>query len=345
MPLNKDLLLRYKILDECFRDTFNYYDMNLLYKIVNKEVMLVYDKTVSKRSIQNDVKRLQYPPYNVEFDEELRKMNYYRYADPDFKLEIVQSLSKREQTAIQETIKLLRPIVEDVEKSTPLQYYMHLCLQHIANGNTIDFDFPSVDFENNELLAGMEHFDQLVQSVINKQPLKIIYRAYHSKTDLEFKIHPYLLKQYNGRWYLLSHTEGYNNISNYPIDRIRKIKIWKTAFKQPVIDLKEHFRYTIGVSVTNTPIERIVLKISNSRYPYVETKPFSEEQKIVSYDNENHFITFPMRINKEFVSQLLSFGCDIEVIEPEILRDDIKEQVKKMNQKYIAVQKDCMEEV
>ena len=168
MPLNKDQLLRYTILDECFRDKFNYYDMNLLHKIVNREVKRVYDKTVSKRSIQCDVNKLQYSPYNVEFDEDLRKMNYYRYADPDFRLDMVQSLSKREQTAIQKTVKLLRPIVDNVEESTPLQHYMYLCLQHIANGNAISFDFPSVSFENNGLLAGMEHFDQLAQCVMNR---------------------------------------------------------------------------------------------------------------------------------------------------------------------------------
>ena len=173
MPLNKDKILRYKVLDECFRDTANYYNMNRLHQAVNREVMRVYDKTVSIRTIQEDVKILQYSPYNVVFDEDLYKQRYYRYADPDFKLNIVQSLSKSEQSAIRDTIKLLRPKVGDFEKATPLHYYMYLCLQNIAIGNTLTFDFPSVEFENNGELAGMNNFEELAKCVMNKQPIII----------------------------------------------------------------------------------------------------------------------------------------------------------------------------
>ena len=132
MPLNKDKILRYSVLDKCFQDTANYYNMNRLHQAVNREVMRVYDKTVSIRTIQEDVKILQFSPYNVVFDDDLREQRYYRYADPDFKLNIVQSLSKSEQSAIRDTIKLLRPKVGDFEKATPLHYYMYLCLQNIA---------------------------------------------------------------------------------------------------------------------------------------------------------------------------------------------------------------------
>ena len=345
MPLNKDKILRYKVLDECFRDTANYYNMNRLHQAVNREVMRVYDKTVSIRTIQEDVKILQFSPYNVVFDEDLGKQKYYRYADPDFKLECVDSLSKREQSAIRDTIELLRPIVGDVEEATPLQYYMNLCLQNIANGNKVSFDIPSVIFENNGQLAGMEHFAPLAQHVMNRQPLKITYRPFNSNNDLIFKIHPYLLKQYNGRWFLVAQAEGFDYFGTYPIDRIRKVELWKKAFQPPVTDIYEYFRDNTGVTVTDKPIERIVLKISNTRYPYVETKPFSEKQKIVSHDAENHIISFPMRINREFEALLLSFGDDLEVLEPQSLRDMMAEIIIAMGKKYSVAQKDCTEGV
>ena len=153
------------------------------------------------------------------------------------------------------------------------------------------------------------------------------------------------MKQYNGRWYLIAQAEGVEQLHVYPIDRIKKVELWKKSFKPPVIDLKEHFENTSGVSVSADPVERIVLKINNSRYPYVETKPFSEEQKIVSHDAENHVIVFPMRINKELVSTLLSFGDDLEVLEPQCLRGKMAEKIKAMNEKYASAQKDCTEEV
>lgn len=353
MPLNKDKILRYKVLDECFRDTANYYNMNRLHQAVNREVMRVYDKTVSIRTIQEDVKVLQFSPYNVVFDDDLREQRYYRYADPNFKLNIVQSLSKSEQSAIRDTIKLLRPKVGDFEKATPLHYYMYLCLQNIAIGNTLTFDFPSVEFENNGELAGMNNFEELARCVMNKQPIIITYCPFWTEEKLVFKVHPYLLKQYNGRWYLISHPEGVDyQIATHPIDRIRDVKLWKKAFIPPSMDMREYFNYTTGVTIDDSPVERIVLKISNSRYKYVETKPFGEDQKEVRHDEkynvideEYHIIKFKMRINKEFVSLLLSFGDDLEVLEPQSLRDMMAEKIIAMGKKYSVAQKDCTDGV
>jgi hypothetical protein len=85
MPLNKDQLLRYQILDRCFGDGSKLYKMSDLVEAVNAEMMDTYCKKVSKRSVQNDVLLLQYEPYNVEFDDDLRKQDYYRYADTSFR--------------------------------------------------------------------------------------------------------------------------------------------------------------------------------------------------------------------------------------------------------------------
>ena len=341
MPQNKDQLLRYKRLDECFRNTSRLYNMHALMDAVNQVMDDVYCKEVSLRTIQNDVKELQFSPYNVEFDEDLRKSGYYRYADTDFKLELVQSLTEHERTAVRETVELLKPIVEDIEDSTPLQQYMYLCLQQLAGGDSLSFEFPSVAFENNGALAGIGNFGELAKAIMNRQPLKISYRSFRSSKAEELKIHPYLLKQYNGRWFLIAATSGYEGISNYALDRILNVKLWKVKYIPAEIDINDYFRHTIGVTVTDSPVEKIVLKISNKRYPYVETKPFSDEQRIVSHDDNYHTISFPMRINREFVSELLSYGDDLEVVEPQNLKALMVEKIDSMQKNYSATQKDC----
>lgn len=341
MPQNKDQLLRYKILDECFRNTSRLYKMRTLLDAVNHQMYDIYCKEVSLRTIQTDVQRLQLSPYCVEFDEDLLKSGYYRYADTDFKLELVQSLTERERTAVRETVDLLKPIVEDIEDSTPLQQYMYLCLQQLAGGDSLSFEFPSVAFENNDALAGIGNFGELAKAIMNRQPLKIFYRSFRSNMAGEKKIHPYLLKQFNGRWYLIAATQGYDGIGPYALDRIMDIKLWNVKYHPAEIDINDYFRHTIGVTVTDSPVERIVLKISNNRYPYVETKPFSDEQRIVAHDDNYHTISFPMRINRELVSELLSYGNDIEVIEPQNLKELMTEKIDSMQKNYSDAQKDC----
>ena len=55
MPVNKNALLRYRILDRCFSDRHHYYDIDELLDRVNEAFLDIYGKTVSLRQIRADI--------------------------------------------------------------------------------------------------------------------------------------------------------------------------------------------------------------------------------------------------------------------------------------------------
>lgn len=341
MPLNKDQILRYRILNACFKDTSHLYDINDLVECCQREMMETYEKGVSKRSVHNDIQKLQYQPYNVEFDEVLRKQHYYRYADTSFNLAVVEDLSPRERTALHDTVEYLRPICEDPDNASPLMQWMFMSLQRLEAGEPIAEKSPCVSFENNNLLAGMGNFNLLLSCVMGRKPVTLRYRSFHSKEAKNINVHPYYLKQYNGRWYLLATPEAHSNIAPYALDRILTVSLWNTEFRPSDVDFDALFADTIGITIDpDSKAEQIVLRIAAKRYPYVETKPFSEKQKIVEKNDQTVTISFPMRVNVELISELLSFGCDIEVLEPLTLRNEIARQVEAARNLYSRVQKD-----
>lgn len=345
MPLNKDQMLRYQILNACFKDTSRLYDINALVECCQKEAMRIYGKSVSKRSVQNDISLLQIEPYNVEFDEELRSLHFYCYADTSFNLAVIVDLSQREKTALHNTVELLRPMCDDPDTVTPLMQWMFMSLQRLEMGKPLADNSLCVAFENNCVLAGMGNFNILLESIMDHRPLILRYRSFKSKEAKNINVYPYFLKQYNGRWYLLAAPDGYDNIAIYALDRIFSVSLWKTKYRPSKVNLNELFADTIGVTINpNTKVERVVLKIEATRYPYVETKPFSEKQRIVYKDQKTVTITFPMRINKELVAEILSFGSDIEVIEPVTLREELTRQTANLYKKYSLVQKDCSQD-
>lgn len=342
MPQNKDQLLRYQVLNDCFKNTSRLYDINTLVECCQKAMQETYGKSVSKRSVQNDIHLLQFSPYNVEFDEKLLKQHYYRYADTTFNLEVVTKLSKREKTALHDTVELLRPMCEDSDNATPLMQWMFMSLQRLEAGIPLTMKSPSVAFENNEALAGMGNFNVLLESIMNHRPITLRYKSFRSSSAKDINVHPYYLKQFNGRWYLIASADGYDSITTYALDRILTVSIWMAKYRPCMVGLDELFSDTIGVTINpHAKVERVVLKIDASRYPYVETKPFSEKQKIVRKDNETVTITFPMRINVELIAEILSFGNHIEVIEPIELRTEIARQISDLHTKYSTVQKNC----
>ena len=340
MPLNKNLILRYQVLNRCFKDTSRLYDINALVECCQAETMRVYGKSVSKRTVFNDLMVLQIEPYNVEFDEELRKMNYYRYADTSFNLEVVENFTQRERTALHKTVEMLRPLCEDADEVNPLMQWMFMSLQRLESGKPLAEKSPCVAFENNGLLAGMGNFNVLLESIMNHQPVTLRYKSFRKQIASDINVHPYFLKQYNNRWYLLATPDGFDNIANYALDRILTVSIWKSEYRPTYIDFDRLYADTIGVSIdSDAKVERVVLKVAAGRYPYIETKPFSERQKVVNREGDAVTISFPMKVNFELMSEILSFGSDIEVISPLSLREKIAQQIAVLGEKYKAVQK------
>ena len=342
MPIDRNKILRYKILNECFRDMSRQYRIGDLLDCVNRELKRYDLNTVSRRTVQKDLQDLQMEPHNVEFDEVLRESNCYRYADTSFSLEVLQ-LTPKDRDALARTIEVLLERYSDPDEQNPQWQWMLTTLQSIADNRPLESAEPYVSFENNEAYSGNVNFATLLESIINRHPVVIRYKPFVQKEAEEYKAHPYYLKQYNSRWFLFAEVEGQEGIWNFALDRILSVRQWKHAYRLPQVDFNDYFSDMIGVSRTaDMHVEPITLKVSNSRYPYVETKPFSEKQRIKTHDGQTHTVTFPMRVNNELVQKLLSFGDDIEVLQPQHLRQRMAAIVEAMKEKYSPAQKDCV---
>ncbi|MBR3488709.1 MAG: hypothetical protein IKH33_05270 [Bacteroidales bacterium] len=65
MPLDRNKLLRYQVLNTCFQDNSRQYRIGDLVDCCNRELRCYDLKEVSKRTVQLDVQTLQAVPYNV----------------------------------------------------------------------------------------------------------------------------------------------------------------------------------------------------------------------------------------------------------------------------------------
>ena len=117
------------------------------------------------------------------------------------------------------------------------------------------------------------------------------------------------------------------------LDRIQEIHLSTIAYVPTEIDFAEYFDDVIGVTVPqDTEPEHILLRFSQHRLPYVLSKPLHHSQKIK--DKEQCIIEITVIPNRELEAQLLWFGDDIEVLQPETLRQQIAEKIAKMHDLY-----------
>lgn len=340
MPINKNANIRYRTLDRCFRDSRRRYFIEDLIDACNDALLSYnFEGGVKRRQIFDDIRFMESDAgYAIELDR-LRdgKRVYYRYQDPSFSIN-QQPLSQAEATQLQQAVMTLTrfrglPQYEWIEEViTNLEHRFNL------NGK----DQSLVCFEQNPLLHGLEHLGILIEAATAHKVLKINYHTYkNGGRDIDFIIHPYYLKQYNNRWFLFGRNEATGQITVIALDRILSLEsVSEIAFIVSDIDFDHYFDTIVGVTIPDDPIVRtIIFRTTEKRYPYIESKPIHPSQRI--FNRKKFMLRIDVAPNLELEQKFLSFGPDIEVIEPKDFREQMKRKVEEAYKKYFDVQVDC----
>jgi len=334
MPINKNALLRYQILDRCFSDRHRRYEIEDLVDKVNDALLDMYGKTVSLRQIRADITymrdRVSYNAPIVAIPIEGRRC-YYTYEDSDFSI-FSSELSVEEVKNLLSTIDMLgryrspkNAWLEEVISSLELRFGIKAKREKI------------VSFEQNEQLKGIEFLSDLIDAIINHQPLKMTYRPYKGD-EQTMVIHPHYMKQYNSRWFLFGledHGEYGMSPVNKALDRIVKFSVAKVPFvENDQIEYETYFDDIVGVTHDrkHPDVEHVVLRFAKERFPYVVSKPIHHSQQIV--DAEEGTLSIDVRINRELEQNIFSFGQQVEVLSPEWFRTQIKEKYKEIIKIY-----------
>ena len=331
MPVDKQVLLRYRVLNRCFRDIFNKYTYDDLVEVCNKYLAKNDKMEVSKRTIQKDIADLQMPPYSIRLDETLKKgrMRAFRYTDTSYSLPIFR-INDNERNKVLDAIRVLD---SKFFEGDPLYEWARTFLMEVEGGLFDDESSSVVSFQSNPDLEGLEHFRGLLQAITNKRVIVLHYSPFKKKA-ISVKVYPYYLKQYNDRWYLIAQGVGFEGYSNYALDRIEGFEEIALPYKEPEYDLYDYFYDVVGVTIPEEPSQKIIIKVYGSSANYVKTKPLHSTQTPVEDGDGYIIVSINVKPNYELDSKILSFGPNMEVLAPASYRSHISEKIKEMNQKY-----------
>lgn len=332
--MNKDKLIRYKVLDQCFRNPVGCFSIQELIEQCSKK--LTYERfsetSIGERTIREDIKDFQ-EVYGAVFDKKLKdgKKKLYRYYDTSFSImpQLFPELSS-EKKMLQQILDMLSGY-EDV----PQYKWLHTFIEQRLNG--VDTDGQSViGFQNNPDLIGMDHFQTLLSAILSKQTILVEYCPYKGNIK-KYDTSPYYLKQYNERWFLVAKVEGHSRLSVFPLDRIVSTCVLHHDFIETDIDFNSYFDDVIGITKDErNPIEDVLIKISHTRYPYIQTKPlhYSQTEIKAMSDEEGVVVRVRIRVNKELEAAILQLGNDVEVLQPNSLRENIANKISSLYLKY-----------
>jgi len=339
MPVNKHALIRYHALDKCFGNRFRRYYIDDLIDACNEAIYEFTGKRdgVKRRQVFADIAFMESPQgWDIPLERipDGRKV-YYRYSKRGFTIND-QPLTDTEIQQLRETIVMLSRF-----KGMPGFEWMDDLLSHLEYRFYAKSDPTAIiGFEQNQYLQGIEYLTPLFNAIVHQQVVRINYQTYRG-TAHSWDIHPYYIKQYNSRWFLFGMNDEFHTITNIPLDRITKLEpTEKRYIPNKDIDFSEYFSDVIGVTIpSDGHVEKVLLRFTPERFPYVVSKPLHESQRIK--DSEQGLIEISVIPNKELESLILSFGNQVEVLSPASLRHQIKEKITDLCKKYSAVQIGC----
>jgi predicted DNA-binding transcriptional regulator YafY len=336
MAINKSALVRYKILDNCFRNPGKRYFLNDLIAEC-ESVLLEIDpesKGISRRQIFEDISFMESKEGWGIVLSRLRdgKKVFYRYADISFSINNMP-LNEVEINQLKAAVDILSQF-----KGMPQFEWINELVPKLKQGfSSNESSSIIMDFDSNQYLRGVEHLGNLYNAIFYKKILSVSYQPFESESPFEIVIHPYFLKQYNNRWFLFGYNEENEKYDwNLAIDRIVEIKENKGKYNENIeIDWQEYFEDIIGVTKpTDAVIENVVLHFAGRTGRYMESKPIHGSQKS-KWLNENLLeVKLELMINYELERLILSYADSVHVIQPLSLAKAVKVRLKEAYTSY-----------
>lgn len=145
---------------------------------------------------------------------------------------------------------------------------------------------------------------------------------------------PYFLKLFRQRWYVVGRAVADNKIKTYALDRMSKVRQADQTFRMPAgFDPAEYFRDAFGIVVTQNEPRRIALRADHRNANYLRDLPLHHSQEEVVHDGFSIFY-YRMRLTQDLLTEILSYGSRIAVLEPPELKAMVATELRNALQHY-----------
>ena len=358
MPTNKNVMTRYKIHDELLSNHYHNYSLDDLTEEVNRRLSEIYPdgNGVVRRTIEKDICYLEYEgPFTVEIerysvssydkDKQKTKMKQcLRYTNPSFSI-FKKEMTLDEEYLLREALSLLGQF--DGLPNLDALEGLRLGLG-IKKDNRKIISFTKNPLEKSNLLG------ELFTAISQQQVIELHYHIFSAFNDVrKVNLYPYLLKEYNRRWYLIAADEKDNKILNFSLDRMdRCVPLPSHKYVPYKGDINKRFEDIIGITLNeNSPVYSILLWANDSSKHYIATKPIHESQCRVSEETAEQlrrkyqeleggdFFQISCKENYELIRELTTFGKDLIVLEPLCIQDKVFERINSLNDEYLRLRK------
>lgn len=197
----------------------------------------------------------------------------------------------------------------------------------------------STELQNRIVLEDTPSNHKFLAEVLNamrdNKMLRISYKEDAMTEYRDMVVHPYCIRLFKRRWYLIGYSEYSKDIRMYMLDKTASARILSENFEMPQdFDAEGYFEEYYGADKNYGEKERVVVKAFSTICDLIRTVPLHHSQKEVETTSEFSVFEYFLRPNLEFKQEIISYLDSVEILEPLTLRQDIGKTMFNIYIKY-----------
>jgi len=185
------------------------------------------------------------------------------------------------------------------------------------------------------MFSGKEHIRDLLQAIRDRRIVGITHQKFDRDEPTHVTLRPYLLREYQYRWYLVGIPEGEREPKIYGLDRIHRLDVLPETFERTEESyVRDKFANTVGVTFSAGDPLTVTVRCTELTGKYLQSLPIHSSQEIVDSSGEWWTVRYLVVPNFEFEQKLLMHLYQLEVVEPAWFREVFARRVRQAVQVY-----------
>lgn len=310
-----------------FQDTdeFHEFDIN---ELKERLIETTGVKNIDNRTIKSDLDALEEMDFDIVLNRRKHGKIYYSHQDRLFETYQIRLLVDAILSARFITIKEKNNLIKKLKELTS-KYIAKTLPEPILFSQTINIDYDLIKL----------NIDRIHHAIADRKVLSYQYGYFNVDKEFTYRrngdtyyVAPYALIWQNDLYYLIGEFLLTKEIRHYRLDRMRNIKITDQPYvKDNYFELQKYvdnsFHMYSGEEAT------IQIRFENELINSIFDR-FGMDVD-VKKDGEDYFIlSTRAKISDGLLSWILKWGRQAQVISPDYLVEQVKEEIKEMSQNY-----------
>ena len=173
-------------------------------------------------------------------------------------------------------------------------------------------------------------FRQVANALLQERLISFSYTSPRTGKTVERQCEPYHLQHYMGSWVLIGWCRLRFDWRKFFLSRMSAVKVSaKTFHPRPRQEWRHLLDGAFGI-FQGREKHAVVLRFAPERARWIKEQVWHPQQQIIDRDDGGLDLVIPVADFREIKLRVLQYGSDVEVIEPETLRNQVAEEIRKM---------------